>query len=397
MNRSLIDCTCSQKIESSDDDTDSFISKDSDEVGSTESYDPKDGRHSDDSGSVASESETSEVSNEEDEEEPSKRHPKHAKSSGKKKSAKSNNDDNVKPSRKHNKSDKSNGNDKSIKDGTSSAFKDPSVLLNKFYKPGSGISILKPLVSVIKHKGYQMVLLPRGGDNAWWLNERFVQTLVEIQYDEDKKNSKKQNSRKPEWLSTFFKVIIRKEPHGNNMYKADQRRNFISHIGFVYDFIVGQKTPEEMQGDIESIVRYIYNAMCQFCNEDTAGEHILNFMKDGEDQPFLYNHFIDTNYGGKLQKVHDKLQRNLRQFSEHVPRIDPEHYHLDYFLPDYDIKAFAERVLGVNSWKDQAIKGANLEACYKEKARKGDVPKWGDIQKQPVKRYTSDKDGGSYD
>ena len=169
-------------------------------------------------------------------------------------------------------------------------------------------------------------------------------------------------------------------------------------MGFVYDYVIGKVKEEDVVNGIQARVKYIYESMYQFAHADHAGFTSLEFVQHSEEHPGMYQYFVKANYGKPVERIHERLTKCLKEFFEKVPTFDPIQYNLDYFLPNYDIKHFVEKYVGVNSWKHKAMTGTvNLENCFKDKKRSKDVPAWGEITMQDKRKYTSRKDGGSYE
>ena len=84
-----------------------------------------------------------------------------------------------------------------------------------------------------------------------------------------------------------------------------------------------------------------------------------------------------------LTKVKRQLEAKMKEFSQNSPQ-SKEGFHLDMFLPDYDIRKLLEDHIGCNSWKDSRID--ICKACYKDRYKTEMLPKWGNIEKQDLKK-----------
>ena len=245
------------------------------------------------------------------------------------------------------------------------------------HSPGSGVSVHLPLKHDLKGMSYYLVILPRNNE-MWWMDGKLLQGIVNCVHKDENPNV-----RTPLWLKTFEKYHIRSEPHGNNSYKVE-RKNFVGHIGFVFD--IKTKSATNAMDEIKAIVKFIYGVMQTYADSGVAGSTVLDYLETTEGCLGLFKYFTQTYTGvpkQDLTKVQRDLESDMKRFSQKSPQFE-EGFHLDTFLPDYDIKKLLEDHIGCNSWNDARI--GVRKACYKDRYKKEMLPEWGKIEKQELRK-----------
>ena len=125
--------------------------------------------------------------------------------------------------------------------------------------------------------------------------------------------------------------------------------------------------------EIKSIVNFIYGVMMSHVDSKVVGSSVLDYLETGGNTMRLYKYFTQSSGVPKqdLTKVERQFEIDLKRFFQKLPQFE-EGFHLDTFLPDYDIKRLLEEHTGCNSWKDARID--IRKACYKEKYKTEMLP-----------------------